>query len=326
MYIGGTGVEGYHHLFKEILDNAVDEALAGYATEIVTTLNPDGSLTVEDNGRGIPVDLMPEEGKPAVEVIYTTLHSGGKFDSSAYKVSGGLHGVGASVVNALSEWTVVEVFREGKRHRIAFSRGEVTEPLAVVGPAPKGKTGTRVTFKPDPLIFGNQAFDPSKIRARLREVSYLVAGLKLVFKDLIHGREDVYLDKGGVASFAKALAEGEELLYEKPFLLKGQEGEVEVEVGLIHTKGYNAEILTYANMIPTRDGGTHLTAFKSAYSRALNQYAKKAGLNKEKGPQPTGDDLLEGLYAVVSVKLPQPQFEGQTKGKLLNPEAGSAVS
>jgi DNA gyrase subunit B len=325
MYIGGTGMEGYHHLFKEILDNAVDEALAGYATEILTTLNPDGSLTVEDNGRGIPVDLMPEEGRPAVEVIYTTLHSGGKFESGAYKVSGGLHGVGASVVNALSEWTVVEVFREGKHHRIAFSRGEVTEPLKEVGPAPKGKRGTRVTFKPDPEIFGNLTFDPSKLRARLKEVSFLVAGLKLVFKDIIHGKEEVFQDKGGVASFAKALAEGEELLYEKPFLIRGQEGEVEVEVGFLHTKGYTTELLTYANMIPTRDGGTHLTAFKSAYSRALNQYARKAGLNKEKGPQPTGDDLLEGLYAVISVKLPQPQFEGQTKGKLLNPEAGTAV-
>ena len=300
MYIGGTGVEGYHHLFKEILDNAVDEALAGYATEILVRLNEDGSLTVEDNGRGIPVDLMPEEGKPAVEVIYTTLHSGGKFEQGAYKVSGGLHGVGASVVNALSEWTVVEVFREGKHHRIAFSRGEVTEPLRVVGEAPRGKTGTRVTFKPDPEIFGNLRFDPSKIRARLREVAYLVAGLKLVFQDRQHGREEVFLDKGGVASFAKALAEGEDLLYEKPFLIRGTHGEVEVEVGFLHTQGYNAEILTYANMIPTRDGGTHLTAFKSAYSRALNQYAKKAGLNKEKGPQPTGDDLLEGLYAVVS--------------------------
>ena len=232
MYIGGTGVEGYHHLFKEILDNAVDEALAGYATEILVRLNEDGSLTVEDNGRGIPVDLMPEEGKPAVEVIYTTLHSGGKFEQGAYKVSGGLHGVGASVVNALSEWTVVEVFREGKHHRIAFSRGEVTEPLRVVGEAPRGKTGTRVTFKPDPEIFGNLRFDPSKIRARLREVAYLVAGLKLVFQDRQHGREEVFLDKGGVASFAKALAEGEDLLYEKPFLIRGTHGEVEVEVGV----------------------------------------------------------------------------------------------
>jgi DNA gyrase subunit B len=324
MYIGGTGVEGYHHLFKEILDNAVDEALAGYATEIWVTLNPDFSLTVEDNGRGIPVDLMPEEGKPAVEVIYTTLHSGGKFEAGAYKVSGGLHGVGASVVNALSEWTVVEVFREGKHHRIAFSRGEVTEPLKVVGEA-KGKRGTRVTFKPDPEIFGELRFDPSKIRARLREVSYLVAGLKLHFRDLVHGREETFFDKGGVASFAKALAEGEVLLHEKPLFLRGGEGEVEVEVGLVYTQGYTTEILTYANMIPTRDGGTHLTGFKKAYTRALGQYAKRAGLNKDKGPQPTGDDLLEGVYAVVSVKLPQPQFEGQTKGKLLNPEAETAT-
>ncbi len=323
MYIGGTGLEGYHHLFKEILDNAVDEALAGYATEIEVILNPDYSLTVEDNGRGIPVDLMPEEGKPAVEVIYTTLHAGGKFDQSAYKVSGGLHGVGASVVNALSEWTVVEIFREGKHYRMAFSRGQATEPLQVLGPSKK--RGTRVTFKPDPEIFGHLRFDPDKIRTRLKEVAYLVAGLKLSFKDLVHGKEEVFLDKGGVASFAQALAREEDLLYPKPFLLRGRVGEVEVEAGLIHTQGYTGEILTYANMIPTRDGGTHLTAFKAAYSRALNQYAKRAGLLKEKGPQPTGDDLLEGLYAVLSVKLPNPQFEGQTKGKLLNPEAGSAV-
>ncbi|MGQ9735984.1 MAG: DNA topoisomerase subunit B [Thermaceae bacterium] len=330
MYIGGTGPEGYHHLFKEILDNAVDEALAGYAMEIRVTLNKDGSLTVEDNGRGIPVDLMPEEGKPAVEVIYTTLHSGGKFEEGAYKVSGGLHGVGASVVNALSEFTIVEVFRDGKHHRIAFSRGEVTEPLHVVRNAPKGRTGTRVTFKPDPEIFGHLQFEPSKIRARLREVAYLVAGLKLSFKDETHeggvaSPQEVFFDKGGVASFALALADGAELLSEKPLLLKGTLDRVEVEVGLAFTKGYNTELLSYANMIPTRDGGTHLTAFRTAYTRAFNQYAKKAGLAKDK-LQPTGDDLLEGVYAVISVKLPQPQFEGQTKGKLLNPEAGSAVA
>jgi len=325
MYIGGTQSDGYHHLFKEILDNAVDEALAGYATEILVTLHRDGSLTVEDNGRGIPVEVMPEEGKPAVEVIYTVLHSGGKFEEGAYKVSGGLHGVGASVVNALSEFTLVEVFRDGKHYQIAFSRGEVTEPLRVVGTVPKGKTGTRVTFRPDPLIFGELRFEPAKIRARLREVAFLVAGLRIVFRDEVHGREEVFWDKGGVASFALALAEGEELLSEKPFLLKGQQDKVEVEVGLAFTKGYNTELLSYANMIPTRDGGTHLTAFRSAYTRALNQYAKKAGLAKDK-LQPTGDDLLEGVYAVISVKLPQPQFEGQTKGKLLNPEAGSAVS
>ncbi|MER3479587.1 MAG: DNA topoisomerase IV subunit B [Meiothermus sp.] len=326
MYIGGTQADGYHHLFKEILDNAVDEALAGYATEIVTTLHPDGSITVEDNGRGVPVDLMPGEGKPAVEVIYTVLHAGGKFEEGAYKVSGGLHGVGASVVNALAEYTRVEVFRDGKHYLIEFSRGDVTKPLEVVGNAPKGKRGTRVTFLPDATIFDpGLKFEASRIRNRLREVSFLVAGLRLVFKDEIHQKEEVFFDKGGVASFAKFLAEGEEALYEKPVLLQGEVDVVSVEVGLIHTKGYNHQLVSYANMIPTKDGGTHISGFKTAYTRAINAYAKKAGLVKG-DLEPTGDDLLEGVSCVISVKIPQPQFEGQTKGKLLNPEAGTAVS
>jgi len=327
MYIGGTQADGYHHLFKEILDNAVDEALAGFATEIITTLHPDGSLTVEDNGRGIPVDLMPEEQKPAVEVIYTVLHAGGKFEEGAYKVSGGLHGVGASVVNALSEFTVVEVFRGGQHYRIEFSRGEVTQPLRVVGPAPKGKRGTRVTFRPDPQIFGpDQRFEASRLRVRLREVSFLVAGLRLVFKDELHQKEEVFFDKGGVGSFARYQAGGEELLYDKPVLLQGQVDAVSVEVGLVHTKGYTPILSSFANMIPTVDGGTHVSGFRNAYTRALNAYARRAGLLREKDIEPSGEDLLEGLSCVVSVKIPQPQFEGQTKGKLLNPEAGTAVS
>jgi len=325
MYIAGTGPEGFHQLLFEILDNAVDEALAGYATEIDVTLHQDGSASVRDNGRGIPVDIMPGEGRPAVEVIFTELHAGGKFDSGAYKVSGGLHGVGASVVNALSEWLVVEVFRDGKHYRIKFSRGRVVEPLHVVGKVRGKKSGTLVRFKPDPEIFGDQSFDYRRVRRRLREISFLAGGLKLTLTDERTNKKETFLAKGGVAEFAKALAEGEELLYEKPIHLKGKQGEVEVEVGLVHTKGYNTEILGYANLIPTRDGGTHVSGFRSAYTRAINQYAKKAGLDKGKGPKPTSEDLLEGLYAVVSVKLPQPQFEGQTKGKLLNPEAGAAV-
>jgi DNA gyrase subunit B len=326
MYIGGTQSDGYHHLFKEILDNAVDEALAGYATEIITILHPDGSITVEDNGRGIPVDIMPGEGKPAVEVIYTVLHAGGKFEEGAYKVSGGLHGVGASVVNALSEYTIVEVFRDGKHYRIEFSRGEVTKGLEVVGNAPKGKRGTRVTFMPDHTIFDpGLSFEASKLRNRLREVSFLVAGLRLVFKDEQHQKEEVFFDKGGVASFARFLAGTDELLYDKPVLLQGEVENVSVDVGLIHSKSYNVELVTYANMIPTRDGGTHLSGFKTAYTRAINAYAKKAGLAKEKDLEPTGEDLLEGVSAVISIKIPQPQFEGQTKGKLLNPEAQTAV-
>ncbi|MFZ5992450.1 MAG: DNA topoisomerase (ATP-hydrolyzing) subunit B [Deinococcota bacterium] len=325
MYIGGTQADGYHHLFKEILDNSVDEALAGYATEIITTLHPDGSITVEDNGRGIPVDIMPEEGKPAVEIIYTVLHAGGKFEEGAYKVSGGLHGVGASVVNALAEYTRVEVFRDGKHYLIEFSRGEVTKPLTQIGTA-KGKRGTRVTFLPDATIFDpGLKFEASRIRNRLREVSFLVAGLRLVFKDEVHQKEEVFFDKGGVASFAKFLAEGEEALYEKPVLLQGEVDVVSVEVGLIHTKGYSNQLVSYANMIPTKDGGTHISGFKTAYTRAINAYAKKAGLVKG-DLEPTGDDLLEGVSCVISVKIPQPQFEGQTKGKLLNPEAGTAVS
>ncbi|GEM87474.1 DNA topoisomerase subunit B [Meiothermus granaticius] len=327
MYIGGTQSDGYHHLFKEILDNSVDEALAGYATEIITTLNKDGSLTVEDNGRGVPVDYMPGEGKPAVEVIYTVLHAGGKFEEGAYKVAGGLHGVGASVVNALSEFTIVDVFRDDRQYRIEFSRGEVVKRLHVVDEFAKGKRGTRVTFRPDPQIFGaEQKFEASRLRVRLREVSFLVAGLKLVFKDEIHQKEEVFLDKGGVGSFAKYRADGEELLYDKPVLLQGQVEAVGVDVGLVHTKGYSANLVSFANMIPTADGGTHISGFKTAYTRAINAYAKKAGLVKDKDIEPTGEDLLEGVSAVVSIKIPQPQFEGQTKGKLLNPEASTAVS
>ncbi|MDX2003872.1 MAG: DNA gyrase subunit B, partial [Meiothermus sp.] len=317
----------YHHLYKEILDNAVDEALAGHATEIVTTLNLDGSLTIEDNGRGIPVDIMAEEKKPAVEIIYTVLHAGGKFEEGAYKVSGGLHGVGASVVNALADLTRVEVFRDGKHYLIEFSRGEVSKPLAQVGKAPADKRGTKVTFLPDATIFEpGLKFDPDKLRSRMREVSFLVAGLRLVFKDLIHAKEETFYDKGGVSSFAKHLATGEEMLYEKPIFLQGDLENVSVDVGLVHTKSYSSTLVGYANMIPTKDGGTHLSGFRTAYTRAINAYAKKAGLVKEKEVEPSGDDLIEGVFCVVSIKIPQPQFEGQTKGKLLNPEAGTVSS
>lgn len=327
MYIAGTGSDGYHQLLTEILDNSVDEALAGYASTIKVTLHKDGSASVEDDGRGVPVDVMAEEGKPAVEVIYTELHAGGKFEEGAYKVSGGLHGVGASVVNALTDWMIVEIWRGGKHYRIEFSRGEVKKPLHVVGKAPKGKTGTRVHFMPDASIFEEGlSFDYRRVRRRVREVSYLAGGLRIELSDERTGKQEVFHDKGGVASFAKALAEGEDLLYDKPGRLSGQVDDVEVDVGFIHTKGYTTQLLSYANMIPTRDGGVHLSGFRGAYTRAMNQYAKKAGLQKNGQPKPTGDDLLEGLFAVISVKIPQPQFEGQTKGKLLNPEAERAVS
>ena len=327
MYIAGTGSDGYHQLLTEILDNSVDEALAGFATTIKVTLHKDGSASVEDDGRGVPVDVMAGEGKPAVEVIYTELHAGGKFEEGAYKVSGGLHGVGASVVNALTDWMIVEIWRGGKHYRIEFARGLVKKPLEVVGKAPRGKTGTRVHFMPDASIFEEGLeFDYRRVRRRVREVSYLAGGLRIELADERSGKQEVFHDKGGVASFAKALADGEDLLYDKPGRLTGQVDDVEVDVGFIHTKGYTTQLLSYANMIPTRDGGVHLSGFRGAYTRAMNQYAKKAGLQKNGQPKPSGDDLLEGLFAVISVKIPQPQFEGQTKGKLLNPEAERAVS
>ncbi len=327
MYIAGTGNDGYHQLLREILDNAVDEALAGYASEIVVALHSDGSASVLDNGRGVPVDIMKGEGRPAIEVIYSELHAGGKFEEGAYKVSGGLHGVGASVVNALSDWMLVDVYREEKSYRIKFGRGRVLEPLREVGLAPEGARGTRVQFMPDANVFEAEVrFEYNKVRRRIREVSFLAGGLKIVLKDERSGKEEVFQDRGGVASFAKALAEGQEFVYDKPILLAGKVDEVEVDVGLIHTTGYLGEQLAYANMIATRDGGTHLSGFRAAYTRAMNQYAKKASLSKNGQVQPTGEDLLEGLFAVVSVKIPQPQFEGQTKGKLLNPEAQSATA
>ncbi len=326
MYIAGTGPDGYHQLLFEILDNAIDEALAGYAKNVEVHLFADGSAQVSDDGRGIPVDVMPGEGRPAAEVIFTELHAGGKFEEGAYKVSGGLHGVGASVVNALSEWMTVDIFREGTHHRIRFSRGHVVEPLHEVGKAPRGKTGTTVRFKPDPEIFGDQAFNHDRVRRRLRELAFLTRGLKITFSDERREKTETFQEKGGVAAFAATLAREEKPLYDKPILLEGKVGDIEVEVGLQHTHGYNAELLSYANLIPTRDGGVHVSGFRSAYTKALNQYAKRAGLEKAKGPKPSADDLLEGLFAVISVKLPQPMFEGQTKGKLLNPEAQSAVA
>ena len=327
MYIAGTGGDGYHQMLTEILDNAVDEALAGFADELHVILYADGSASVEDNGRGVPVDIMHAEGRPAIEVIYTELHAGGKFEEGAYKVSGGLHGVGASVVNALTEWMVVQVFRGGEQYQVTFSRGLVREPLRKIGTAPIDKTGTRVHFMPDQDIFEpNQSFDYRRARRRIREISFLAGGLRIVLKDERIQKKETFHDEGGVASFARALAEGEDLLYDRGVRLTGRMDEVEVDVGLIHTRGYTTELLSYANMIPTHNGGVHLSGFRTAYTRALNQYAKKAGLIKNGQSGPSGEDLLEGLFAVISIKVPQPQFEGQTKGKLLNPEVQSATS
>ena len=322
MYIAGTGKDGHLQLLREVLDNSVDEALAGYADSINVVLYADGSASVEDNGRGVPVDIMASEGRPAVEVIYTELHAGGKFGGGAYKVSGGLHGVGASVVNALSIWTKVQVFREGQAYQIGFSRGLVEEPLHEIGAAGK-KRGTRVHFLPDDTIFGDLSYSWDEVAQRLQEIAFLAGGLKITLHDERTGGEQVFFEQGGVASFARSLLGGQDPVVDKPVLLQGEDEGISVDIGLAYSASYSSETLGYANLIPTKDGGTHVQGFRAAYTRSFNQYAKKAGLLKNLTP--TGEDLLEGLHAVISVKLPEPQFEGQTKGKLLNPEAQRSV-
>ncbi len=330
MYVqGGNGIDGYHQLLTEILDNAIDESLGGFADTVEVFLNENGSVTVTDNGRGIPVDTMKKEGKPAIEVIFTVLHAGGKFDGGAYKVSGGLHGVGSSVVNALSDYLEAEITRDGKVYMIRFENGKVAKELEVIGSAPKSKSGSKVTFMPDHSIFKDIiGFDYQRVRRRLKELAYLTGGVKIILEDHRHKndlRKETFHEQGGVAAYAHNLADEGKHLYEKPMLIKGASENIEVDVGMMHTSGYGQMVLTYANMITNRDGGTHLTGFKSAYTRVLNNYAKDKNMVKKGDPQPTGDDFLEGITCVISVKIPDPQFESQAKVKLLNPEAQTAV-
>ncbi len=337
MYVqGGTGVDGYHQLLTEIIDNAIDEGTAGFADEIHVIMHADGSATVTDNGRGIPVDMMESEGRPAIEVIFTELHAGGKFGQGAYKVSGGLHGVGSSVVNALSTYLDVTVNKGGKLHHIRFEQGVVTTPLEVLGNTPSDvEWATKVSFHPDAGVFKefDNAFSYDRIRGRLRELAYLT-GLKIVIRDErreLHAgevREEVFYEQGGIANFARALVTDDtKLLYDQPIVMRGTHSDVVVEVAFIHANTYSSDnILTYANMIRTRDGGTPLTGFKTAYTRILNKYAKDKNMIKSGNPVPSGDDLLEGIYCVVSVQLGEPQFESQAKVKLLNSEAQTAVN
>ena len=321
MYIGDVGKRGLHHLVYEVVDNSIDEALAGYCTKVVVTFNPDGSVTVDDNGRGIPVDMHKEEKKPAVEVVMTVLHAGGKFDKGSYKVSGGLHGVGVSVVNALSEWMWVEVKRDGNIHRQDYKIGEPQNKLKTTGTAKK--TGTKVCFFPDRSIFKVIDFEYDIIAERLRELAYLNSGLEIVLKDerTEEGESNSFKFKGGLSDFVKYLDEHNNPLHNKVITVKNDSGDVPVDVALRYSNSYNDNILTFVNNINTIEGGTHLSGFRSALTRAMNNHASKNNLIKAKKNEKislTGEDFREGLTAIISVKVAEPQFEGQTKTKLGN--------
>jgi DNA gyrase subunit B len=323
MYIGSTGPRGLHHLVYEVVDNAIDEALAGFCTRVEVTLGADGTCSVLDDGRGIPVDLHPEQGRPGVEVVMTMLHAGGKFDRSSYKVSGGLHGVGVSVVNALSEWLEVEVYQKGRIHRQRYERGLVASELEDGGETPL--TGTRVTFKPDPEVFTETTqFTSETILHRLRELAFLNRGLYIHFRDERDGREQAFRFEGGVESFVHFLNEGKSVLHKDPVYLSKERESIAIEMAFQYTDSYNETLLSYVNNIPTTEGGTHLVGFKQAMTRVLNAYGEKAGILK--GDSLSGEDVREGLTAVLSVKLVDPQFEGQTKTKLGNSEATGIVA
>ena len=319
---------GLHHLVYEIVDNAVDEALAGYCNTIEVTINQDNSITVIDNGRGVPVDVNHETGKPAVEVVYTMLHAGGKFGGGGYKVSGGLHGVGASVVNALSEWMEVYVKRDGHIYNQRYERGNVCYPLKVVGDCPLEETGTKVTFLPDKEIFQETTvYEYNILKSRLREMAFLTKGIKIVLKDAREGieQERVFHYEGGIKEFVEYLNKSKDALYDKIIYCEGLKDGVQVEVAFQHNDGYNEVVDSFVNNIKTPEGGTHLTGFKNALTKTFNDYAKKNKLIKDSEQSLSGDDIREGLTAIVSVKIEDPQFEGQTKQKLGNTVARSAV-
>ncbi|HEY5996959.1 MAG TPA: DNA topoisomerase (ATP-hydrolyzing) subunit B, partial [Candidatus Deferrimicrobiaceae bacterium] len=323
MYIGSTDSYGLHHLVYEVVDNSIDEAMAGFCDAIAVTIHKDNSVTVDDNGRGIPVDMMEGEGKPAAEVVLTVLHAGGKFDRETYKVSGGLHGVGVSVVNALSEWLTAEIKREGSVHRISFARGQTVAPLSVAGKA--RKSGTRITFKPDPEIFSDTDFSFDILSGRLRELAFLNAGLKIAIVDERSDKSHEFQYRGGISEFVKHLNRNKTPLHTRPVWIEGDKEGVHIEVALQYNDSYQETVFTFANNINTHDGGTHLIGFRSALTRCINQYANANNLLKGSKENLSGDDAREGLTAVVSVKVPEPQFEGQTKNKLGNSEVKGYV-
>ena len=327
MYIGSTSLRGLHHLVYEIVDNSIDEALAGYCKHIQVTIHPDNSITVEDDGRGIPTGINHKAGKPAVEVVFTILHAGGKFGGGGYKVSGGLHGVGASVVNALSEWLEVTISSEGKLYRQRYERGHVCYPLEVVGTCMPNKTGTTVTFLPDKQIFEDTVFDFSTLQTRLREMAFLTKGLKITLND---EREDpvrskTYHYEGGIKEFVQYLNRSTTPVYNDIIYCEGTKDDVYVEVAFQHNDSYSENCYSFVNNINTPEGGTHLAGFKNAITKTFNDYARKNKLLKDTEQNLQGDDIREGLTAIISIKIAEPQFEGQTKQKLGNTEARGAV-
>ena len=326
MYIGSTSSRGLHHLVYEIVDNAVDEALAGYCDTIDVQINSDNSITVVDDGRGIPVDIQKKAVLPAVEVVFTILHAGGKFGGGGYKVSGGLHGVGASVVNALSEWLEVEVYHGGKVYKQRYERGKTMYPLKIVGDCPSDKHGTKVTFLPDKTIFEETVYDYDTLKIRLRETAFLTKNLKIILRD---DREDkkekVFHYEGGIKEFVTYLNRSNVPLYDNVIYCEGKKDNVLVEVAMQHNDSYTENIYSFVNNINTPEGGTHLTGFRNALTKTFNDYGRKNKLLKDNEPALTGEDIREGLTAIISVKIEEPQFEGQTKQKLGNSEARGAV-
>ena len=327
MYIGSTSIRGLHHLVYEIVDNSVDEALAGFCDTIKVTIHEDNTITVEDNGRGIPVGINQKAGLPAVEVVFTVLHAGGKFGGGGYKVSGGLHGVGASVVNALSEWLEVEICKEGKVHKQRYERGKVMYPLKVVGECDPKKTGTKVTFLPDKEIFEETVFDYNTLKQRFREMAFLTKGLRIVICDERpeENIEKEFYYEGGIKEFVQYLNKSKTPLYENIIYCEGEKDGVVVEVAMQHNDSYNDNTYGFVNNITTPEGGMHVVGFRNALTKTINEYARKNKLLKDSEPNLSGEDIREGLTAIISIKISDPQFEGQTKQKLGNSEARGAV-
>ena len=323
MYIGSTSSRGLHHLVYEVVDNSIDEALAGYCTKVDVTIHPDDSVTVVDNGRGIPVDMMHEQGKPAIEVILTLLHAGGKFGGEGYKVSGGLHGVGVTVVNALSEWMDVEVYRDGKIYHIRFEQGRTVTNLEVIGTT--AETGTKVSFKPDKQIFEDTVYTLDILKQRLRELAFLNKGLNINITDERTGEITPFHYEGGIVSFVKHLNKSKDVLHPEPIYIEGTKDTTMIEIAMQYNASYSENIYSFVNNINTQEGGTHLSGFKIAMTRSMNDFARKYNVLKENDENLSGEDIREGLTVVISCKIREPQFEGQTKTKLGNSEVRGIV-